>query len=86
MFFVYVLESGVIGKRHIGSASDLVQRLGQHNSGVSRWTKHGRPWKLIYQESFPSRAEAVRRERYLKTGKGREELNGLLRPFGSSGG
>jgi predicted GIY-YIG superfamily endonuclease len=35
---------------------------------------HGIPWSLIYMEEFATRSEAVRRERYFKTGRGREEL------------
>jgi hypothetical protein len=33
---------------------------------------------LAHREDFASLAEAVRREHYLKTGKGREELRRIL--------
>jgi putative endonuclease len=78
MFFAYVLQSAARKKRYVGSAADVVQRLGQHNAGLSRWTKSARPWNLVYQEAFETRAEAVRRERYFKSGKGREELDRIL--------
>ncbi len=32
------------------------------------------PWKLIYYQEFPSRAEAMRRERYLKSLKNKKYL------------
>jgi len=37
-------------------------------------TKHGVPWLLIHSESFATRPEAVQRELYYKTGRGRDEL------------
>jgi putative endonuclease len=46
----------------------------RHNAGQNPATKHGVPWILVYFEKFETRTEAVRRERYFKTGRGREEL------------
>jgi predicted GIY-YIG superfamily endonuclease len=40
-------------------------------------TKHGAPWSLIHSESFATRREAVQRELYYKTGRGRDELDRL---------
>ncbi len=74
-FWVYVLVSEKTGRRYVGSTQDVANRLRQHNSGHSKSTKHGMPWRLAKTESFPSRTEAVRRERYLKTGQGRRELD-----------
>jgi putative endonuclease len=77
MFHVYVLRSEKTGRRYVGSSQDLEKRLREHNSGQSLATRHGAPWKLIHHEEFPTRAEAVRRERFYKTGKGRETLDQL---------
>jgi putative endonuclease len=52
----------------------LDQRVGQHNSGITKSTKNRGLWVLAHSEEFATRAEAMRRERYLKSGKGREEL------------
>jgi hypothetical protein len=35
------------------------------------------PWTLVHSESFSSRAEAAERERYYKSGRGRDELESL---------
>jgi len=59
---------------YVGSAASIEDRLRRHNSGSSKSTRHGVPWMLIHSESFCSRSEAVRREMYYKTGRGREEL------------
>ncbi len=77
MFHVYVLRSATTGRRYVGSCEDVDERLRRHNLGHSKATRHGIPWILVYCESFSSRAEATRRERYFKTGHGREELDCL---------
>lgn len=82
MFWVYVLRSESTGHRYTGSCADLETRLAEHNRGKSLSTRHGVPWRLVYQESFATRAEAVRRERYLKMGHGREEPDRLLKGSG----
>ncbi|MGO9640156.1 MAG: GIY-YIG nuclease family protein, partial [Candidatus Acidiferrales bacterium] len=58
--------------------ADLTQRLGQHNSEVTKSTKNRGAWLLVHQESFATRAEAMRREKQLKSGQGREELKRIL--------
>jgi putative endonuclease len=85
MFAVYVLQSTVADRRYIGSAADEQIRLEQHNAGLSRSTKAWRPWIIVYREFFETRALAMRRERFLKTGRGREELNRLLAEHSSAG-
>jgi putative endonuclease len=75
VYFVYVLRSEKTNCRYIRSCQDLDDRFSRHNNGESKATKHGVPWRLIYHESCASRSEAIRRERYFKTGKGRDELD-----------
>jgi len=77
MFLVYVLRNRSSGRRYTGFTTDLVQRLGQHNSGVTKSTKNRGLWELVYQEEYETRGEAMRRERFLKSGQGREELKRL---------
>ena len=78
MYYVYVLVSERTGRRYVGSCRDLEDRLRRHNEGRSKSTRHGVPWRLVYREVFLTRAAAVRRERYLKNGRGREELDAIL--------
>ena len=74
MFYTYVMRSRVSGRYYTGSTSNLQARVQQHNSDESVSTKNRGPWDLIYQEEFATLAEAVRREHYFKTGRGREEI------------
>jgi putative endonuclease len=78
LYYVYVLRSEKMGRFYTGSCADLEDRLRRHNAGQSLATRHGVPWRLVYQEGFASRAEAMRRERELKTGRGRDELRRML--------
>ena len=61
----------------MGSCEDVTERIRRHNAGDSKATKHGTPWVLVYSEGFASRSEAAQRERYYKTGRGRDELDRL---------
>jgi putative endonuclease len=75
MFYCYVLRSQKTGRRYVGSCEDLIERIHRHSAGESKATKHGAPWVLVRSESFATRAEAAQRERYYKTGRGRDELD-----------
>jgi len=77
MFYVYVLRSATSRIRDVGSREDRDERLRRHNEGHSKATRHGIPWAMVHSEPFSTRAEAVRRERYLKSGRGRDELDRL---------
>ena len=45
-----------------------------HNSGYSKSTKNGIPWKLVYKEEYQSRAEAMKREKQLKSYKNKSNI------------
>jgi putative endonuclease len=77
MFYVYVLQSIKTGRRYVGSCENLDERIRRHNLGHSKATRHGIPWVLMHSKSFPSRVEATRKERYYKSGRGRDELDRL---------
>lgn len=77
-FFIYVIKSKE-GFNYTGMTEDLELRLKQHNDkSLSFWTKRGTNWKLIYKEEFDNKSDALKRERWLKSGVGREYLNKKL--------
>ena len=78
MFFVYILESESSGRYYIGQTKTLYQRVAYHNANFSRALKNRGPWTLIYFEKYPTRAEAVRRERQLKGWKDRSLIERLV--------
>jgi putative endonuclease len=78
MFYVYVLLSETTGRYYTGHTANLIERPQQHNAGMSQSTRAGAPWRTVHHEAFSTRSAATQRERFLKTGRGREELKKLL--------
>lgn len=73
-FYTYVLKSVKDGRLYIGSSANVIQRIKQHNAGEVEATKNRRPLQLVYYEARLEKANAQKRERYFKTGFGREFL------------
>ena len=72
--FVYVLRSINFERNYIGFSRNVARRLRQHNSGKTKSTKPFLPWKVLFFEEFSSKEEAIKREKFLKSGKGREYI------------
>ena len=73
MFKVYVLYSKSYNKIYIGFTSNLEERIKSHNElSTKGWTIRFRPWDIIHTEIFDNKADAMRREKQLKTAQGRE--------------
>jgi putative endonuclease len=71
MFYTYIIQSEQDESFYVGYTSDLDRRLKDHNEGLSQFTKRKRPWKLFYQESFNTKSEAIKREKFFKRQKNR---------------
>jgi putative endonuclease len=78
-----VLLSLKKGEWYTGAASDLKGRLTPHEQGEVTSTRFRRPLRLIYYEACLEAADAYRRERYLKTGKGKRYLRQRLKAWGT---
>ncbi len=78
-FWVYVLESEATRRRYIGHTDNLERRLAEHNcpehNARKFTTRNQGRWRLVHDERYGTRAEAMRRERWLKSGVGRAWLN-----------
>ena len=84
MSWVYVLKSLKDGKLYIGSTrGDVEERVRIHNRGSVRSTKGRRPFRLLYTEYYKNYSDAKRRELFLKTGVGREEVESLITRAGA---
>jgi putative endonuclease len=62
-FFLYILYSPTHNRTYTGQTKNLGDRLAYHNAGKVKSTKAYRPWVLIYQETYSTRAEAMKREK-----------------------
>ncbi len=75
MDYVYALYSLKTKIIYIGSTSDLRKRLKVHNEGSGGYfSSRNKPFKLIYYEAFISKKDALKQEKFYKTGYGREVL------------
>ena len=80
-FYVYVLHHPNKNFIYIGYSENLKQRVLEHNSGKVKSTKSYSPLKLIFYEAYPTKSDAKRREKYLKSNKGRTTLMTMLKDY-----
>jgi len=78
MFYVYAIQSLKDKHLYIGISKNPEKRLKQHNAGMTKSTKPRRPFKIIYEESCKDRVNARKREKYFKSGIGREFLKRFI--------
>jgi putative endonuclease len=82
-YFVYVVRSLTSGKIYIGQTNNIEERLLRHNRVLPSKTrsytyKNQGPWELVYNEELKTRNEALKREKELKSFKGREFIKKKL--------
>lgn len=78
-FYTYVLRSLVDNKLYIGWTPDLKARLCKHNMGLVESTKSRCPFELLYYEAFSNKKDSLFREKYFKSGWGRNHLEKALK-------
>ena len=73
-YYVYVIECED-GSLYKGYTNNLERRYKEHCSGRgARHTKIHKPLRLAYYEEVETIEEAVKREKYFKSGSGREYI------------
>jgi putative endonuclease len=83
-FATYILYSVKHDKTYVGYTSSIIDRFNSHNFFATKgYTIKFRPWIVAHIEFFKTKKEAMIREKWLKSGKGREfivqlKLNGFL--------
>ena len=81
MAFVYIMASKFNGTIYIGVTSDLVKRVYEHKRGfVDSFTKKYNIKMLVYYEQFQNIADAIYREKRLKTWQRKWKLD-LINKF-----
>ena len=78
-YCVYVLISLADYQLYTGYTTNLAKRIKNHNSGGTKSTAPRRPLQLIFCELYLTKADAQRREKYLKTTAGKKALKLMLR-------
>lgn len=77
MFEVYAIKSVNRNYLYIGLTNNFERRFKQHNEGQNRTTKSYAPFIVVFKETLPNRVKARERDKYLKSGSGKEYLKSL---------
>ena len=80
MYYAYIIKGLNNDFYYKGHCEDLEKRLLQHNAGMTESIKMYRPFAIVYSETFETREEAIRREKYFKSAAGRRYLKKKLVP------
>jgi putative endonuclease len=77
---VFCLCSFKYDKIYVGYTSDLISRFHSHNSLATKgYTLRYRPWIVAYTEELESKSAAMKREKELKSSRGRAYLWDYIR-------
>ena len=73
MWLLYILYSALRNQYYIGfTGDDILERIRKHNSNHKGFTGNSGDWKLMYQEEFNLKADAIKREKQLKSWKSKK--------------
>lgn len=83
MVTVYVIKSESTDKIYVGQTENFESRIQRHNKELTSSTKsytakNKGPWRPVYKETFKTRSEAIKREKYLKSHVGRDYIKNIL--------
>ena len=77
-YYLYILKSETADRYYIGISSNPYRRHEYHNTLEKGFTSRYRPWKLMYERQYPSKAEAQRAEKTVKRWKSRQMILQLM--------
>ena len=81
-YLVYILYSQKHNKSYTGSTSSIISRFHSHNQFATKgWTVRYRPWMVVHLEFFKTKKEALQREKWYKSGAGREQKQKIIKSF-----
>lgn len=73
--FLYVLQNTISGKFYIGTTTNIVRRLSEHNSRTQHYTGRSKgKWTLLLSRRFDRKIEARKEELRLKKAKNRKYI------------
>jgi len=78
MIIVYAIYDKYTREIYVGLTNDIERRISEHKRGQSRYTRKFKDIKLIYTEYCNDYTSARKREKYLKSGCGKEFLKMLI--------
>jgi putative endonuclease len=82
MYFVYAIHNKKYNRIYIGQTENLEERLKLHNRKEfknSYTAQFDGEWFLIYEENVINRKDALKREKQLKSYRGREFIKTFIK-------
>jgi putative endonuclease len=80
-YVVYILYSNKSNRNYTGFTSDLIARFKSHNELGKDSTRLYRPWIVIHVEFYENKEEAMKREKYYKSGRGSIKKQELVKEY-----
>ena len=77
MVYVYAISSLTKNYIYVGMTQDAEARFARHNKSREKTTKPYVPFRLIYTEVCANRVKARVREKYWKSGIGKQKLRDI---------
>lgn len=78
-YYVYIIYSQLKNRYYTGHTINPEERLIEHNLGATHSTRPGRPWMLVYTETFNDKTAAIKRENEIKKMKSRKYIENLIK-------
>ncbi len=78
MITVYSLYDKILNEIYVGMTNDFERRLSEHKRGQSFYTRKFKSFVVLHKEEYPDYKIARKREKYLKSGIGKEFLRSLI--------
>jgi putative endonuclease len=80
-YVVYILYSYKSKRNYTGYTTNLIERFYSHNIYGKDSTRLYRPWIIVHLEFFQSKDQALKREKYYKSGRGSVLKNDIIKQF-----
>ena len=77
-YYLYIIQSDKDDSFYVGTTQNLDERIFRHNQGRSKYTKHKRPWNLVFVEEHPDRSSAMKSDYAIKRHKSKDYIIKLI--------
>ena len=80
-YVVYILYSKKSNRNYTGCTNNLIQRFYSHNVFGKDGTRLYRPWIVVHAEFYVTKEEALKKEKYYKSGRGSSKKNEIIKDY-----
>jgi putative endonuclease len=77
-YFLYILRSEQKETYYVGASDNPDRRLIYHNGESKGYTRKYRPWRIVYEQKFKTKEQALAAERKVKSWKSKKMIRLLI--------